>query len=197
MVRKFLLQNIGQDLTDIVNQVNKMAGIIDHMRVFTRQTEGKIDEMVDINDVVELPFVLLGQQLKNRNIEVIKEFASDLPRVMGNPIRLEQVLMNLITNARGAVENCGKEDKRIKIKTYQADSGQDVVAEVKDNGSGIPEELRVKIFQPFFTTKEAGQGTGLGLSVSSKIVEEHNGRIELESMVGEGTTFRIILPTAG
>jgi PAS domain S-box-containing protein len=192
---RFEEEDIGKDLTEIVNQVNRMAEIIGHMRIFTRQTEGTTEAMIDINTVVEGPFTLLGQQLQNHNIEVTMEFAPDLPKVMGDPIRLEQVIMNLITNARGAVESSGQENKRIEIRTYQNDIQQEVVTEVKDNGGGIPEDLREKIFQPFFTTKEPGKGTGLGLSVSSKIMEEHKGRIELESKVGEGTTFKVMLPT--
>ncbi|NVL90193.1 MAG: PAS domain S-box protein, partial [Desulfobacterales bacterium] len=193
---RFEEENIGQDLTEIVNQVNKMAGIIDHMRVYARHSEGMPKEIINVNTLIEGPFKLLGQQLKTHNIEVIKELAPDLPEVMGNPIRLEQVFMNLITNARNAVDSCGKENKRIEIRAYKIDDRQDVAVEVKDNGSGIPEHLREKIFQPFFTTKEPGEGTGLGLSVSSKIIEEHKGRIELESKVDEGTTFRVILPVA-
>lgn len=194
---RFEEEYIGQDLTDIVNLVNRMAEIINHMRIFTRRTEGMIEETIDINSVVEGPFKLLGQQLKNRNIEVIMELASDPLKIKGDPIRLEQVIMNLITNAKDALESSGKENMRLEIKTYQADEGQDAVTEVKDNGGGIPEDIQEKIFQPFFTTKEPGKGTGLGLSVSSKIIEEHKGRMELESKVGEGTTFRVILPVIG
>jgi C4-dicarboxylate-specific signal transduction histidine kinase len=193
---RFEEEEINRDLTDIVDLVNKMAQIIDHMRIFSRQTEGMTEDLIDINTLVEGPFTFLGQQLRNHNIEVMMELAPDLPKVMGDPIRLEQVLMNLITNARDATESCGKEEKRIEIRTYRADRGQDVVAEVKDNGSGIPEDIRAKIFQPFFTTKQSGKGTGLGLSVSTKIIEEHKGRIEIESKVGEGTTFSVILPVA-
>lgn len=191
---RFEEKYIGQDLTDIVNLVNRMAEIINHMRIFTRRTEGMIEETIDINTVVEGPFKLLGQQLKNSNIEVIMELAPDPLKIKGDPIRLEQVIMNLITNAKGGLESSGKENMRLEIKTYQADEGQDAVVEVKDNGGGIPEDIQEKIFQPFFTTKEPGKGTGLGLSVSSKIIEEHKGRMELESEVGEGTTFRVILP---
>ena len=188
-------EDVEQDLTEAVNQVNKMAEIIDHMRVFTRRSEGLLKEMIDINIAIEGPFKLSGQQLKNYNIEVIKELSPDL-LVIGDPIRLEQVFMNLITNARNAVESSGKENKRIEIRTYKNDNRQAVV-EVKDNGVGIPEDLRERIFQPFFTTQAPGQGTGLGLSVARKIIEEHEGRIELESQVGEGTTFKVILPIAG
>ena len=188
---------LEEDLTEIVKQVNKMAEIINHMRTYTRNTEGSSSEMIDISTVIEGPFKILDQQLKTHGIEVIKDFAPGLPEVMCDPIRLEQVFMNLITNAKGSVESCGKENKRIEIRAYESDDSQSVEVTVKDNGEGIPEHLRQKIFQPFFTTKEPGKGTGLGLSVSHTIIEEHRGRIELESKVGEGTTFKVILPTGG
>ena len=188
-------EELEEDLTEIVNQVNKMAEIIDHMRVYTRITEGKTSEMIDISTVVEGPFKILDQQLKTHGIEVVKEFAVDLPPVTCDPIRLEQVFLNLINNARYALDDCGNKTKRIEIKACRSDDGRAVEVAVKDNGKGIAEHLRQKIFQPFFTTREPGKGTGLGLSVSHKIVEEHQGKIELESRVGEGTTFKVILPT--
>jgi C4-dicarboxylate-specific signal transduction histidine kinase len=202
---RFEEETLEQDLNDVVNQVNKMAEIIDHMRIFTRRTEGIPKEMIDVNSVIEGALKFVGQQLKNRNIEVVRELSPDLPKVIGDAIRLEQVVMNLITNARNAVEISGKEHKSIEIRTYSENRNQidnqlsaidnpAVVVEVTDNGVGIPEDLREKIFQPFFTTREPGKGTGLGLSVASKIVEEHNGRIEVESQIGEGTTFRVLLP---
>jgi len=197
---RFEEEELEQDLDEVVGQVNKMSEIIDHMRIYTRRVEGMPKDIIDVNSVIEGVFRLLGQQLKNHNIEVVKELRTDLPRIIGDPIRLEQVFLNLVTNARSAVESSPKDHKSIEVRTYQMDgqtSASDnhaVVLEVTDNGVGIPEDLREKIFQPFFTTKESGKGTGLGLSVVSKIVEEHNGKIELSSQVGEGTTFRVILP---
>jgi len=194
---RFEQDTLGEELSEIVNQVNKMAEIIDHMRIFTRKSEGILEEMIDLNTVVEGPFKLLNQQLKSHNIEVVTELAPALPKLMGDPIRLEQVFMNLITNARNATDSGGKENRRIEIRTYEVDNRKEVAAEVRDNGGGIPEDLKDKIFQPFFTTTDPGKGTGLGLSVSGKIVEEHRGRIELESEEGKGSTFRVILPIAG
>jgi len=199
---RFEEEELEDYLSHVVGQVNKMAEIIDHMRIFTRRTEGMPREMIDVNIVIEGAFKFLEQQLKYHNIEVVRELSPDLPEVIGDGIRLEQVVMNFITNARNAVESSQKDHKSIEVKTYQMDgqtsanNNHAVVLEVTDNGVGIPEDLREKIFQPFFTTKEPGKGTGLGLSVSSKIIEEHNGKIELSSQVGEGTTFRVILPTA-
>lgn len=97
---------------------------------------------------------------------------------------------------RNAVESSGKENKRIQIRTYKIGEEQTVEVDIKDNGNGIAEDLRDKIFQPFFTTSEPGKGTGLGLSLANEIIEEHKGRIELDSTVGEGATFRVFLPTA-
>lgn len=185
---------LEKDLTDIIDQVNKMSEIIDHMRIFTRRTEGVIKEKVDINTPIEGVFKLLGQQLKLHNIEVVKELGSDL-YVIGDPIRLEQVFMNIIINARDAVEKIkDKRQMKIEIKSYLSPETQEVVVEIKDNGCGMPESVMNKIFEPFFTTKEPGKGTGLGLSVTKKIVEEHNGKIHVESKEGEGTTFKVILP---
>lgn len=187
-------KDLEHDLNDVVNQVNKMAEIIDHMRIFTRRTEGVPSETIEINSVIKRAFIFLEQQLRNHNIEVVEDLGTELPKVVGDPIRLEQVFLNLISNARNAVEDDGKEKRRIEIKTYATNSS--VVIGVKDNGDGIPEHIHEKIFQPFFTTKAPGKGTGLGLSVSSKIIEEHQGRMELDSTVGEGTSFRVILPAA-
>ena len=177
---RFKEKNVGDDLTEIVDQVNKMSEIIDHMRIYSRNTEGGQETMIDVNTVMEGPFKLLDQQLKNHNIDVVRELTPDLPQLMGDKVRLEQVFMNLIINARDAVKSCGREKKRIEVRTFRTDN-HSVAIEVKDNGEGIPEELREKIFEPFFTTKEPGKGTGLGLSVLNTIIDEHKGRIELES----------------
>jgi len=195
---QFEQEELGEDLQDVVDQVNKMADIIDHMRVFTRNAVGTINEPIDINGIVEGAFKFLGQQLKNHNIEVGEDLGSDLPKVEGDQNRLEQVFLNLISNARNALERGGKEKKRIDIRTYAENTNGDssVVMEVSDNGEGVPEHARDKIFEPFFTTNAPGKGTGLGLSVSSKIIEEHRGRLELDSTVDEGAIFRMILPAA-
>ncbi len=195
------LDLLSQDMSEIVGLVNKMAMIIDHMRTFYRRSEGGINDKININRVLKMPFIILGEQLKNHNIEVIDRLSPELPDVLGDQIRLEQVFMNLINNAKVALMDCNKQKKRIELTTYVSDrfksDAPSVVAEITDNGSGVREDLRKKIFEPFFTTREAGKGTGLGLSISSKIIEEHGGKIDLESEVGKGSTFRVILPCAG
>lgn len=191
---RFDKKSAEADLPEIVKHVDKMADIIDHMRVFTRRTTGMPKGVINVNNMIEGVFKIFGQQLKDQNIEIIKELNPSLPNVIGDPVRFEQAILNLITNARNAVESFGKENKRIEIRTYSVDGHKAMAVEVKDTGGGIPEHIREKIFEPFFTTGRPGKGTGLGLSVAKKIIEEHNGKIELESTVGEGTVFRIIVP---
>jgi C4-dicarboxylate-specific signal transduction histidine kinase len=181
-------------LQDITNEIMSLAEIVDHMGIYTRRTEGTIQDVVDINEPVEGVFKLMNQQLRARNIEVVKDMCTDL-YVMGDPIRLGQVFMNLITNARDAVEqNKSNNGKKVLIRTYSVQDTGQVAFEISDNGSGIPEHLRAKIFESFFTSKAPGQGTGLGLSVTKEIVEEHDGVIDVQSTEGNGTTFKVVLP---
>ncbi len=186
-------QDAQQDLPEIVTQMNKMAEIIDHMRIFTRQTDEMESKTIDLNMIVNESFKFLGQQLKDHNIEVIYELDQKLPKVIGDPTRLEQVFMNLISNAKDALEDSQREDKKLEIRTYKRNDRQ-VVVEVKDNGLGISKVHKDKVLHPFFSTKEPGKGTGLGLSVSNKIIEEHQGEIEIESKFGEGAVFKVVLP---
>ncbi|MBF0106249.1 MAG: GHKL domain-containing protein [Deltaproteobacteria bacterium] len=192
---RFDMQDCKNDLPEIVTQMNRMSDIIDHMRVYTRKTTGTAMEPVNINTSIQNVFKILGQQLRNHSIEVTKILQEDLLAIKGNPIRVEQVLVNIINNAAHALEEVNGK-KQLKITTAQL-SPAEIVIEIKDNGPGIPDALKEKIMQPFFTTKKAGKGTGLGLSVSSKIIEEHKGRIEVHTAEGGGALFRIVLPVAG
>jgi len=194
------MEFMGKDLQDIIQQVNKMAEIIDHMRVFTRFSGEMQRAEVHVNDLMESLFKLFSQQLKNHNVDLRKNFTRDLPYIMGDQIRIEQVLMNIVTNARHAVEKSTESEKYIEVSTYQLAPKESplrektVVIQVKDNGGGIPEHLVDKIFEQFFTTRASGEGTGLGLSISRKIIEEHQGKIVLENNPGQGATFKILLP---
>ncbi|MDY0040466.1 MAG: ATP-binding protein, partial [Desulforhabdus sp.] len=145
-------------------------------------------------------FTVLGQQLKLRQIEVQLELQENLPPVMGVVNRLEQVFLNLVMNARDAIEekqslNSGEVvESRLTIRSFQEDGS--VVVIVSDTGTGLPESLKERVFEPFFTTKEVGRGTGLGLSISYGIVKECDGHIEVESEEGRGTTFKLTFPAA-
>ena len=182
-------------LPTLIKQVDRMAAIITHMRLYSRQTAGSEDQSVDLTEAVQGVLTLVGHQLLVHNIKIVKDLAPDLPNVRLDQVRMEQVIMNIITNARHAMETSGKEGMLLEIKSYPLPPNE-VALDIRDNGGGVPEEARAKIFEPFFTTKEAGKGTGLGLSVCQKIIEEAGGRVELETVEGEGSTFRVVLPVA-
>jgi histidine kinase len=136
--------------------------------------------------------------LKLREIEVVKELEEDLPLILANANRLEQVFINLLTNARDAIEEKWEdadyegEAKKILLQTSLNDGM--VIIEVKDTGAGIPESVLDRIFEPFFTTKKVGKGTGLGLSISYGIVQDYGGIIKAETKKGRGSDFIIRFP---
>ncbi len=178
-----------ENLDKISALVDKAAKIIEHLRTFSRQASGDM-ELIGVNNAVEDSLSMLFEQLKLQNIEVLLQLEENLPRVRGDINQIEQVVLNLITNARDSLDKV--EDKKISLRTYQDD--ELVVIEVTDSGSGISPEILESVFDPFFTTKPVDKGTGLGLSISHGIVELHSGEIEVESRLDKGSTFRIKLP---
>lgn len=183
---------------EIDSHVDRASGIINHLREFGRMSEVK-REKVNINDAVEKSLTIFMQQLKLREIEVEKDFQSDLPVVLANNNRLEQVFINLLVNARDAIEDKFEKfihspEKRIFLRTRLF--GGKVRVEVADTGIGIPKPLLEKIFEPFFTTKRAGRGTGLGLSISYGIVQDYEGTIEVETLENEGSNFIVTFPAS-
>lgn len=183
-----------ENLPEIVKQINKMADIIGHMRIFTRRGDDILLEAHDISKLVQDTIKFIGQQLKTHKITLVEKLETGLPPVMADYGRFEQVCLNLINNARYAVEKTGKKEMKIEVKTSLSADGREVLFEVIDNGVGIPDEVKPKIFQPFYTTKEPEKGTGLGLCICHKIIKEHKGKIEFESKPGDGTVFRVSLP---
>ncbi|MFW6080315.1 MAG: PAS domain-containing sensor histidine kinase [Desulfosalsimonas sp.] len=185
--------------SEIDSHINRATRIINHMREFGRKSEMDI-ETVNVNPVIEKAFEIFAQQLKLRGIEVVWDLAPDLPGVRADTSKLEQVIINLLVNARDAMEahwGQGSGDgsdngKKIFIRTYT--DGSHVTIEVEDTGKGIPDDLVDKIFEPFFTTKEAGKGTGLGLSISYSIVREWGAEIYAEPYRSRGARFVIRFP---
>jgi C4-dicarboxylate-specific signal transduction histidine kinase len=184
---------------DISNNVQRASEIIKHMRDFARQSE-VVKTKVNINEPIKDVFKVLGHQLKVHQIELKLDLAPELPYIMADHNRLEQVFINLVTNAVDAMDKKGDElgdigwKRLLKIKSF-SENGQAVVT-VTDTGTGIPKEIIDKIFEPFFTTKEVGKGTGLGVSISYGIVKDYNGTIEIKSEVGKGTTFELRFPVS-
>lgn len=192
-----LLARLGPDsphrkqLAHIEHAADHMARIVRGLRDFSRQSKGE-QQRVDLNRVFEDSLVLVEAQLRKQGVTLELDLAADLPAVLGDPNQLQQVLTNLMTNARDALE--GAPVRRLRLVTRAR--GGCVVARVEDTGSGIPAGVRARMFQSFFTTKEAGKGTGLGLSISRGIAENHGGRLGVHSRVGVGTTFWLVLPAA-
>ncbi|WP_407635544.1 ATP-binding protein [Fundidesulfovibrio putealis] len=172
-------------------QVDRAAGIISHLREFGRKSE-LIPDAVDINTPVRGVFTIIGKQLALQNITVELDLAENLPPVLAHSNRLEQVLFNLVVNARDAILSSQRDVAEIGIRSYMEDGS--VVVSVSDTGCGIsPQDMR-KIFEPFFTTKRAGEGMGLGLAISYGIIKDYGGEIQVGSEVGEGTTFKLLFP---
>jgi two-component system, NtrC family, sensor kinase len=178
-------------LQKINRQTDRATGIVGNLLNFSRT--GGVTEFAecDLARVLDDTLQLLETQLRHSRVEIARDYATGLPRVNANAGKLQQVFTNLLLNARDALPDGG----RVTLRTYE--EGDSVVVEVEDNGIGIAPENVARIYDPFFTTKGVGRGTGLGLAVSYGIVQEHSGHISVESAPGQGATFRISLPTAG
>jgi two-component system NtrC family sensor kinase len=180
-------------LAIIDREVQRCTSIVDGLLDFSRP-KGKAKAPADVNLLVEQTLGLLRHHKRFRSIVLQRELAPALPEVVVNGEQIVQVLMALMINALDAMEGGGRLTVRTALSMRH---GGEVIVEVEDTGPGIAVEARTKIFEPFFTTKALGRGTGLGLSISYGIVEEHRGRIEVDSQPGRGATFRVHLPTGG
>lgn len=182
---------ILRDLRGASQQVRKASEIISHLRTFGRAAPVGHEQMA-INQVIRRALSLMQEQFRIRQITVELDLDSAEPLVMGSPIQLEQVCINLLANARDALADA--QGRLIKISS--AVSNDLVIITFSDTGPGIPSGLEQRIFDPFFTTKEVGKGTGLGLSITYGILKDHKGTISLDTSVKDGATFRIELPLA-
>jgi signal transduction histidine kinase len=145
---------------------------------------------VSLPAVLEDTLILMKQKLIVKNIIFNQDIPENLPMIYGNHVKLEQVFVNFLQNSMDALEEKGKGE----INLSMSRQGDEVVIRFSDNGSGMPPEVQEKAFEPFYTTKEVGQGTGIGLSIVYGIIQEHNGSIICESDIGRGTVFEIKLP---
>lgn len=180
---------ILHEMHSAMQQVRKATEIISHLRTFGRAASVTREPVV-ISQVIQNAISLMHEQLRLRQIQVELRFPPEEVVVIGNAIQLEQIFINLLTNARDAMVNVT--DKIITITCRIKARMVDIV--VNDTGPGIPEGLEQRIFDPFFTTKEVGAGTGLGLSITYGIIKEHEGTISVEKQAGRGAVFLIQLP---
>jgi hypothetical protein len=176
-------------LDKIARQTFRASEIVNSLLSFSRTSSTEFED-VDLNRIIRDTFNLIEHQLEKSRIRLDLDLAESLPAVRGNFGKLQQVFLNLLLNARDAMEGGGK------LTVVSRPAGIGVRIEIRDTGPGIPRELLNRIFDPFFTTKGDRKGTGLGLSVTYGIVEEHGGMIEADSNPGAGATFRLEFPAA-
>jgi two-component system NtrC family sensor kinase len=181
-------------LADIELQARRCKMIVKNLLKFSRSSDSVEFEMVDVNAALEETFVFTSHQMGMKDIRLHKEIQPDLPKIFGNVNSLQQVFTNIVINSMQSMPNGGDLTIRTSFNSPIGEFGGAVAITFQDTGGGIAEENRSKIFEPFFTTKKVGEGTGLGLSVSYGIVKEHGGDIKVESTIGVGSTFTVVLP---
>ena len=185
VVASLTARGLVRDLHDSAERISAIvAAVKDYTHMDRAETQS-----IDLRDGLESTLTMLTHKLKRGDVAVVRDYDSDLPRIVAHPSQLNQVWTNLIDNAIDAVDGRGT----IRLRTCRA--GDEVVVEVIDDGAGVPADLQSRIFEPFFTTKEVGAGTGLGLDIVRRIVENHHGQVRLTSEPGE-TTFQVRLPIA-
>lgn len=178
-------------LEKVRRQADRATDIVNNLLNFSRTGNATEFSPIDVHRVLDDTLQLLEPQLRRSHIDIIRDYGEELPQVHANAVKLQQVFTNLILNARDSIANG---DGRITLATRNGDDDS-LMVEVADSGVGIAPEDVAKIYDPFFTTKGVGRGTGLGLAVTYGIVQEHSGHISVSSTPGLGTTFRITLPT--
>ncbi len=189
---KELKQDLFQLITDIEIGANRTAEIVKSLRTFSRLDETSI-KYSDLHENINSTLIILNSQVKNR-IEIIRNYTENIPLIECNIGQINQVVMNILSNAIQAIEDEGSITIKTELIDYQGISSVRLL--ISDTGKGMPEEVKKHIFEPFFTTKEIGKGTGLGLAISYSVIEKHKGKIEVESVQEQGTSFIITLPVS-
>ncbi|MDD5084834.1 MAG: PAS domain S-box protein [Candidatus Omnitrophica bacterium] len=190
----FSREDLGKLLDAVENAAMKCAKTTRSLLDFSHASAGKLQPL-SLNDELEKSVVLIESEWKLENILVWRDTETNLPRVFGDPQLLQQVMFELLCNAKWAIQKrYGKEGGSIRIRMFYVPAENMVCFSISDMGIGIPQKIISRIFEPFFTTKSVGEGTGLGLPMAFRIVKEHKGRLEATSDVDKGTTFTMSLP---
>nr|WP_286936753.1 ATP-binding protein [Algoriphagus sp. UBA3586] len=187
----YVLDEVDQLLKGMEEGAKRTVEIVKGLRLFSRVDEQDVKK-VDIHDGINSTIILLNSSIPGK-IRIVRDFA-ELPMVECLAGKINQVFMNIINNAVHALSDHIDTVKDPKIEIRTKSLGDHVVVEIEDNGPGMPDHVKQRIFEPFFTTKAVGKGTGLGLSIVYSIIENHKGTLEVNSEVGQGTTFIITLP---
>lgn len=190
MARALIDDGIADEASTLLGSgsrgIEQISAIVLNLKNFSRLDRAKVSDF-DLHEGIESTLMLARHFLKNK-VEVVRVFG-DLPKVQCSPSQINQVLLNIVSNAAQAIADTGT----LTLRTSRENAGT-VRIDIEDDGAGIPPEVLPKIFDPFFTTKGVGKGTGMGLSISFKIIEQHGGRITVSSEPGIGTVFSILLP---
>jgi signal transduction histidine kinase len=187
--------SVRRGLETIFSESERAARIVRNLLTFARKRQ-TTRAMVDVNQVLRETLALRSYEQRISNIMVVEALAAGLPKVFADGHQLQQVLLNLIINAEQAMLSTRGAGVLV-VRTWHDADQESVVLEINDDGPGIADDVQLKIFDPFFTTKDVGKGTGLGLTVAYAIVQEHGGRIRLESKPGAGASFYVELPMSG
>jgi C4-dicarboxylate-specific signal transduction histidine kinase len=192
--------SIAADIAEIYQDIERINTIINHVRIFSSQQKNHVNKLFNIVPVVEDALSLVGKHYAEKGVKIELDLGENVGEVQGNPYKLEQIIINLLSNAGDALlekEKATKKNysKKINIRTLTRDKS--VVLQLSDNGIGMTPEQKANIFRPFFTTKELGHGTGLGLSIVFGIIREFGGTISVTSEYLSGTVIEVILPESG
>jgi len=193
--RSTLDESLRRGLETILSESERAARIVRNLLTFARKRQ-TTRAMVDVNQMVRETLALRAYEQRVNNIAVIEALAAGLPQVFADGHQIQQVALNLVINAEQAMLAANGRGALV-VRTWHDPRQEAITLEINDDGPGIAEDLQPKIFDPFFTTKEVGQGTGLGLTVAYAIVQEHGGRIRLESRPNRGASFYVELPVSG
>ncbi|MFK8137329.1 MAG: ATP-binding protein [Bdellovibrionales bacterium] len=172
--------------------INRIRAIVDGLRVFARK-EDDDNQLADLNLAIKDTYRLISKVYGAEGVDLEMEMHANDTFVLCNTDKIQQAILNIVSNAKDALMASENSTKKIKMKTYTSDN--DFVIEISDNGTGIPSDILPKIFDGYFTTKPSGQGTGIGLDITKKIIEASGGEIKVDTEIGTGTTFRLLLPS--
>ena len=186
---------VKEDAQTILKMANRASEIVRNLLAFARKQDGQ-RQMGALNDVVRAALELAEYRLVRHGVNLTVELQERLPPIVMNATEMQQVLINLLTNADQALRNLAPEARRVTVRTFTVVENDQtfVIMEVADQGPGIPDDVKHRIFDPFFTTKGVGEGTGLGLSICHGIVVAHGGSIRVTSGSDSGTTIMVKLP---
>ncbi|MBN1353723.1 MAG: GAF domain-containing protein, partial [Candidatus Omnitrophica bacterium] len=185
-----LCEKAQKIMEKVIHETDRATAITKRLSSFAKPSKGIISETVSVKEEMDEVLALVGYELKLDHVDIVKEIDENLPFIAGDKKQLQEVFFNLVRNSAQAIKERGK----ITIRGRK-ENGK-IIVEIEDTGHGIPEDKIGQIFNPFYTTKEPGKGTGLGLFIVRQVVERNKGHISVKSKVGEGTTFTLEFPVA-